>query len=330
MLLSIVMVNWNSTGYLLKCLDSVFHETTGVDFEVIVVDNASTDNGCALVRERFPKVRIVESRSNLGFGGANNVGAGIAQGKYLLFLNPDTLVLGNAIATALGHLDRLKDTGAMGVRLVNPDMTIQTSAILRIPTIMNQVFGIEFLRTRFPRFRIFGTGPLYSKASGPQKVEAISGACMFVKREAFMAAGQFDTRYFMYSEDVDLCKSLQTHGYAVYYADDARVLHFGGASTSLSEVKNFNVFMMKESTYILLTKWRGRWYADLYKASFLTASLVRLCALVLAFPFAFVFRKHARISRAIVKWENILEWSAGIFHGPAGNERPENNGTVNC
>jgi GT2 family glycosyltransferase len=319
--LSIIIVNWNSTGYLLKCLDSVFHETVGLDFEVIVVDNASTDNGCALVRERFPKVRIVESRSNLGFGGANNVGAGQAKGTNLLFLNPDTLVLRNAIATALGHLDRLKDAGAVGVRLLNPDMTVQTSAILRIPTIMNQVFGIEFLRTRFPHFKIFGTGPLFSPGPGPQKVEAISGACMFVKREAFMAAGQFDSRYFMYSEDVDLCKSLQSKGYSVYYTGDAGIVHFGGASTSLSEVKNFNVFMMKESTYILLTKWRGRWYADLYKASFLTASLVRLCALVLAFPFAFVIRKHARISWAIVKWEKILEWSAGFFHSPAGVER---------
>jgi N-acetylglucosaminyl-diphospho-decaprenol L-rhamnosyltransferase len=330
MLLSIVMVNWNSTGYLLKCLDSVFHETTGVDFEVIVVDNASTDNGCALILDRFPEVRIVESRSNLGFGGANNVGAGIAQGKYLLFLNPDTLVLGNAIATALGHLDRLKDAGAMGVRLVNPDMTVQTSAILRIPNIQNQLMGIEFLRTRFPRFRIFGTGPLYSKASGPQKVEAISGACMFVKREAFMAAGQFDTRYFMYSEDVDLCKSLQTHGYAVYYADDARVLHFGGTSTSQSKEKNFNVFMMKESTYLLLKKWRGKRYADLYKAVFFVASLARLSALALALPVAWAVRRHTDVARAIVKWEKILEWSAGIFHGPAGNERPENNGTVSC
>jgi N-acetylglucosaminyl-diphospho-decaprenol L-rhamnosyltransferase len=321
MRLSIIIVNWNSTDYLLKCLDSIFHETTALDFEVIVVDNASTDGGCTLVRDRFPQVVVIESRSNLGFAGANNVGAARAQGNYLLFLNPDTLVLGNAIVTALDHFDRLKDAGAVGVRLLNPDRTVQTSAILRIPTIMNQVFGIEFLRTRFPHFKIFGTGPLYATAALPQKVEAISGACMFVTREAFMAAGQFDTRYFMYSEDVDLCKSMQTHGYSVYYADDARIVHFGGKSTSRSKVKNFNVFMMKESTYMLLKKWRGKRYADLYRAAFLVASIVRLGALAFAFPFAFVIRRHSAVSRSIVKWENILEWSAGFFHGPAGVER---------
>jgi N-acetylglucosaminyl-diphospho-decaprenol L-rhamnosyltransferase len=318
MRLSIVIVNWNSTEYLLKCLDSVFHETKDFDFEVIVVDNASADNACALIRDRFPKVRVIESRSNLGFGGANNVGAEQARGEYLLFLNPDTLVLGNAISTVLGHLDRLKDAGAVGVRLVNPDMSVQTSAILRIPSIMNQLLSVEFLRTRFPRLRIFGTGPLYSKAPGPQKVEAISGACMFVKQEAFIAAGRFDTRYFMYSEDIDLCKSLQIHGFAVYYADDARVLHFGGMSTSRSKVKNFNVFMMKESTYILLNKWRGKRYADLYKAVFFAASVARLVVLVLALPVAFAARRHAEVSWSIVKWEKVLEWSAGFFHGPAG------------
>lgn len=321
MRLSIIIVNWNSTDYLLKCLDSIFHETTVLDFEVIVVDNASTDGGCTLVRDRFPQVILIESRSNLGFAGANNVGAGHALGNYLLFLNPDTLILGNAIAKALGHLDRLKDAGAVGVRLLNPDMTLQTSAILRIPTIVNQLFGVEFLRTRFPHFKIFGTEPLYSPSAGPQKVEAISGACMFVKREAFMAAGQFDTRYFMYSEDIDLCKSLQTHGYSVYYADDARIVHFGGASTSHSKVKNFNIFMMKESTYILLKKWLGKRYAGLYRAAFFVASIVRLAVLGLALPFAFVARRHTEVLWSIVKWEKILEWSAGLFHGPAGVER---------
>jgi N-acetylglucosaminyl-diphospho-decaprenol L-rhamnosyltransferase len=321
MRLSIIIVNWNSTEFALKCIDSVFHETVGIDFEVIVVDNASTDNGCALIRERFPLVKIIESRSNLGFGGANNVGAGVARGTYLLFLNPDTIVLGNAISTALSHLYMLKDAGAIGVRLVNPDMTVQTSSILRIPSILNQLISIEFLRTRFPRFRIFGTGPLYAHEPGPQKVEAISGACMFVKREAFDAAGGFDTRYFMYAEDIDLCKSLQTQGYSVYYTDDAEILHYGGTSTSRSKVKNFNVFMMKESTYILLKKWRGKGYADMYRAAFLVASLVRLCVLVLALPFALAARKQAGVSWSIVKWEKVLEWSAGLFHGPAGAER---------
>jgi len=321
MRLSIIIVNWNSTDYVLKCLRSVFQETKGIDFEVIVVDNASTDNGLSLIRERFPQVRVIESRSNLGFGGANNVGAEHAKAANLLFLNPDTIILGNAIATALGHLDKIKDAGAVGVRLVNPDMTVQTSAILRIPSIQNQLLSVEFLRTRFSRFRIFGTAPLYSPSPGPSKVDAISGACMFVKRDAFEAAGGFDTRYFMYSEDVDLCKSLQANGFSVYYADDARVVHFGGTSTSKSKVKNFNVSMMKESTYILLKKWRGKGYADLYKAAFLVASLFRLCALVLALPFALAVRKQAGVSWSIVKWEKILEWSAGFFHGPAGAQR---------
>jgi GT2 family glycosyltransferase len=311
MLLSVIIVNWNSTDYLLPCLSSLYEQTKGVDFEVIVVDNNSTDGGCARIAGKFPQVRLIQSRTNLGFARANNAGFARAKGDCLLFLNPDTVVVGNAVATAVNHLSRLSNAGALGCKLLNGDSTIQTSALLRFPTIVNQALSVEFLQKRFPRLGLWGISPFYADAAEPVEVEAISGACMFVKREAFSAAGMFDARYFMYSEDVDLCYSIRKQGFKVYFAGDAQIIHYGGKSTDLSQTKHFDILMMKESTYTMLRKWRGKRYAAFYKAAFSFIAAVRLLLLALAFPIAYVGGGAGRITWSLVKWKNILEWATG-------------------
>ncbi len=311
MLLSVIIVNWNSTGYLLPCLSSLYEQTKGVDFEVIVVDNNSTDGGCARIAGNFPQVRLMQSPTNLGFARANNAGFALAKGDYLLFLNPDTVVVRNAIATAVNHLSRTSDAGALGCKLLNGDSTIQTSALLRFPTIINQAVNAEFLQKRFPRLGLWGISPLYANPVNPVEVEAISGACIFVKRIAFALAGMFDTRYFMYSEDVDLCYSIRKQGFKVYYTGDAQIIHYGGKSTDLLHTSNFNVLMMKESAYTMLLKWRGKRYADLYKAAFSFVAMARLLLLALAFPVAYLRGDAGRITWSLVKWKNILEWATG-------------------
>ena len=263
---------------------------------------------------RFPQVQLIENSSNVGFARANNLGAARAKGGYLLFLNPDALVFGKAIEQAVCHLDRLDDAGVVGCKLLNADLSVQTSAILRFPTILNQVFAVEFLRLRFPRLGLWGTAPLFSYTEQPQEVEAISGACMFVKRKAFEAAGGFDTHYFMYSEDVDLCRTIWKQGYKVYYTGDAEVVHHGGKSTVHSKIRNFNILMMKESTYAFLTKWRGRRYAGLYKAAFSVAATARLLLLSLLLPAAFIAGNGRAVLWSIAKWKNVLAWSVGS-HG---------------
>jgi|WetSurMetagenome_2_1015567.scaffolds.fasta_scaffold03197_2 N-acetylglucosaminyl-diphospho-decaprenol L-rhamnosyltransferase len=309
MKLSIIIVNWNSTDFLLSCLDSVYSRAAGIDFEVIVVDNASTDGGAGRIRSRFPEVKMIENFKNAGFGAANNLGAQSARGGYLLFLNPDTIVLGKAIQSLARLMDGLPDAGAIGCRLLNADKTVQTSAILRFPTILNQALGIELLRTAFPRLAFFGTAPLFRDPGVPVPVEALSGACMFVRREAFAAAGGFDERYFMYSEDVDLCREIRNKGYKVYYTGEAEIVHFGGTSTSQSETKAFNVLMMKESTHLFLEKWKGKRYAALYKAAFSLVALVRLALLALSLPAASLLGKGKKVLRSVSKWKNVLAWS---------------------
>jgi len=314
--LSIIIVNYNSTSYLLSCISSIYRETKGVDFEIIVVDNASTDNGCDLIRQQYPLVKIIESSLNLGFAGANNIGFDQAQGEHVFFLNPDTVILENAIATLFGHLTTIKNAGAIGCRLLNSDMSIQTSALLPIPTIANQVFSLEALRTKLHRFAIFGTKPLYEKPGPPVKVPAISGACMMVRREAFKKANMFDISYFMYSEDVDLCYSMRKQGYEIYYSSDARIVHHGGTSTKNSPIKHFNIKTMKTANYTFLKKWRGKRYADLYKTSFAVASCIRLFVLACALPFSLFKGTAKNVLWSIEKWYTILTWSLSPLKRP--------------
>jgi GT2 family glycosyltransferase len=312
MFLSVIIVNWNSTDFLMHCLDAFYTRTTGIRFEVIVVDNASPDNGSALIRNRFPQTIILQSHENIGFAGANNLGVTHAKGEFLLFLNPDTVVEENAVATVVRRLANIIDAGAMGCKLLNSDMTIQTSALLRFPTICNHLFTAEGLKKRFPRMRFWGIRPLFADTGSPEEVEAVSGAAMFVKREAFMAAGKFDTRFFMYSEDVDLCQSIRKNGYKVYYTGDASIVHHGGKSTRHSTINAFSVLMMRQSAYLMLIKWRGPRYAGMYKAAFSLMSIVRILLLASVFPIAFFTGKAPSIIWSLRKWSKILEWSLGL------------------
>ena len=316
MLLSIIIVNWNSTAFLLTCLETVYSQTGGIDFETIVVDNASAEDCAAALSVHFPKVRCVKSEKNLGFAGANNLGFHHTRGEYLLFLNPDTEILGGAISTLLGHLAALRDAGAIGCKLLNSDLTVQTSSILRFPTIGNQIFSFEFLRLKLPRLPFWGIRPLFSAAGGPQEIEAISGACILVRREAFEKIGGFATEYFMYAEDVDLCYRIRKSGYKLYFTADASIIHHGGQSTKKAKVKNANILLMKEATYRFLKTWRGDRYARSYKIAFSLAALLRLFVLAAFFPIAQCIGKGRRIRWTFAKWHTVLMWALGIRRAP--------------
>jgi GT2 family glycosyltransferase len=134
---------------------------------------------------------------------------------------------------------------------------------------------------------------------------------MFVRRKAFEAAGMFDTRYFMYAEDVDLCYGIRMSGFKVYYAGDARIIHHGGKSTDHADTRQVPVAMMRESTHALLTKWKSRRYADAYKKAQLLTAALRCTALLLAYPLALAGGGAARIRWSLAKWTTIFQWAAG-------------------
>src|ERR1700730_4736937 len=144
--LSIIIVNWNSGDYAVKCLASIYASPCDFDFEVVIVDNASSDDSRQVIQQHFPFVKLIRSSTNLGFPRANNLGVVHSTGSNLLFLNPDTEVLGSALARLQSYLNSLPDVGVVGCRLLTSDLSLQTSCVQPFPTLLNQVTDIEQIK----------------------------------------------------------------------------------------------------------------------------------------------------------------------------------------
>lgn len=311
--LSIIIVNWHSAAFVRQCLDTIRPCLQGPRFEVIVVDNASYD-GCDRVIEReYPGVAYIQSPSNLGFARANNLGFESARGEMILFLNPDTEVMPSAIPRLVDVLRSEPDAGMAGGRLLNSDRSVQTSCIQRFPTLLNQLLDSDWLRARYPRHPLWGTGPLYDGSDRPVPVEVISGACILIKRGVFEEVGRFSTDYFMYTEDIDLCHKVRQTGYTAYYCPTAEIVHHGGGSSSQQGDHSFGDVMMRESIYRYFRKTRGPLYAGLYKASMIPAASVRLLALSAAAMFhAGDTARRERMDGARRRWKRKILWAAGV------------------
>jgi GT2 family glycosyltransferase len=307
--LSIIIVNWNSAGYLEKCLETVYENTQGVQFEVIVVDNASFDGCREMLETRFPMVTFIQSGANLGFSGANNLGFERSSGRALLFLNPDTEVVGNALDVMLRVLNRSSKAGIVGARVLNSDRTIQTSCVQRFPSILNQTFDAELLRNLFPKAKFWGTRPLFEKQQGPVAVEMITGACLLIKRELFEEVRGFSTEYFMYSEDVDLCYKARRAGYENYYVDDAIVVHHGGGSSATADQKIHAAIAIRKSLLTFFILRHGRLYAAVYRVTVAIAAVMR-CALLKAVLLG--SRQNARAQKSMTRWSALFQWAIGM------------------
>lgn len=325
--LSIIIVNWNSKDYLRKCLASILATTRDIAYEIIVIDSGSFD-GCAdMLREEFPQVRFIQSQVNLGFAQANNLAAQSGRGECLLFLNPDTEVVGPAINVLLSGTGSLPDAGAVGCRLLNADGTVQTSCIQAFPTILNQVLSTEALRRIMPRSRLWGMRGLFEGGGSPVGVEMISGACLMIRRSVFDRVGHFSTDYFMYAEDLDLCYKARQCGFRNYYCSQGTVVHHGGGSTQQAR-SNFAHIMATVSIWKFLRKFRGAGYGDCYRLGVCGAALMRLALLVVLAPGWLAFSRGARWKAAWGKWFVILHWGLGCFRWPEQPGRAEQVGLV--
>jgi GT2 family glycosyltransferase len=309
--LSFIIVNWNSAAYLQKCLRSMYDHTAGISFEVIVVDNASFDGVEQVLTLQFPGVRFVQLRENKGFAAANNAGFAIASAETICFLNPDTEIRSNVFAAMLDLLRNDGRIGVAGCRLLNTDLTLQTSSVLPFPTLANQVFDIEWLKMRTPRWRLWGMRALFSENARPQEVEAVSGACMVVPRRVFEKVNGFCEDYFMYSEDVDLCYRIRQAGHTVVYDGTMEIIHHGGKSASHAKESRFATVMMREALARYFAKHRSKAYATMYRRLLLVVALVRLAVIAGAAPVLLCTHRGKNIAGMAAKWFWVAQWSTG-------------------
>ncbi len=243
MLLSVVIVNYNVKYFLEQCLSSVFRSGQGLEMEVFVVDNQSVDGSAQMVRERFPGVRLIENKKNLGFSKANNQAIRLAKGRYILLLNPDTVVEDDTLPRVVEFMESHPDAGALGVKMVDGQGRFLPESKRGLPTpgvAFCKIFGLSAL---FPRSRFFGKYHLgYLDKNKTHKVDVLSGAFMLLRSEAIEKTGHLDEEFFMYGEDIDLSHRIMKAGYNNYYFPETRIIHYKGESTKKSSVNYVLVF----------------------------------------------------------------------------------------
>ncbi len=225
--LSVIIVNWNTRDLLGRCLESVYHAAGPLKIEVLVVDNGSADGSAAMVRQRFAQTQLIANAENVGFARANNQALAKSRGRYLMLLNSDTLVLGDALQLLVAYMHLHPTVGAAGPRLLNADGSLQASCHPLL-TPGREFWRLMFLErvVRRATYAVERWDPVL-----PREVEVIKGACMVVRRAVLDQVGLLDDRYFMYSEEMDLCYRISQAGWALYWVPQAQVVHYGGVST---------------------------------------------------------------------------------------------------
>lgn len=242
MKLSVIIVNYNVKYYLEQCLHSVRRALEGIEAEVFVVDNHSTDGSVDYLRKRFREMKFIASNHNLGFARANNLAIKRSKGEYVLLLNPDTIVGNDCIRECLDFMDEHPNAGGLGVRMLKCDGDKAMESRRGLPSPLTAFYKMCGLCARYPQSRRFGKYYMsYLSWTKPERIEVISGAYCLLRHSALDKIGLLDEDFFMYGEDIDLSYRLLKGGYENWYLP-VSILHYKGESTHKSSYRYIHVF----------------------------------------------------------------------------------------
>lgn len=301
---TIVIVNYNVKEYLSSLLQSIIKAEKGLNLEIIVVDNASTDGSVEFLKPRYPFVHFIENDVNFGFGKANNQAIKIATGKFTLLINPDTLISEDTLTTMVHHLENSPKTGAAGCKILNPDGTFAPESRRSVPTPISSLWKMLGLTRLFSNSRAFGDYYLSwvdENKAGP--VPVLSGAFMFFRTELLRHLGGFDERFFMYGEDIDLCYRLSKTDNVIDYIPSTSIIHYKGESTkkeNLDYVITFNKAM-----FLFFNKHYSYAYTFLIRFFVFFGIIIRGCTSYLTA----LFRK----SKSLVTDLTVINLCLGTF-----------------
>jgi len=261
---SVIVVNHNTKELLRKCLDSIYKNTNNITFEVIVVDNDSSDGSVTMVKNEFHRVKTITNKENLGFARANNIGIRKSRGKFIVALNPDTVVLSNAINNLIDFMNKQSGDIMVGGKILNFDGSSQCSC-WRFPTFLSKylaqaLFLIKYIRNPISekmKMNILGRDQV-------QEVDWVSGCFFGVRRNTMLDLGLFDESIFLYNEDVDLCLRLRKLGGKCLYYPRSMIKHLTGAPRSERDNTRFRIVAGYKSTVYFFKKHRGKMYAYLF------------------------------------------------------------------
>ncbi len=310
--LSICIVNWNTKELLRQCLKSIYKKTVGIDFDIIVVDNASQDGSVEMLREEFPQCTAIGSNDNLGFSKANNLAIKKTKGKYILFLNPDTELKTNALAGMVMFLEKNSEYGAVGCKLLNRDESIQFTCARKFPSPFKHLCFLLMIDRIFPGFRLFSTTEMgYWDHLDSREVDCLSGACILTRKNLLDQIGGFDENFFMYGEDVELCYRIKKNGWRISYLAEEEIFHFSGASSSQRKETSFSSVMQLESNYKFMARNYGEGKAFQFRISTFIGSLFRMIFIFIILPIISIYEKNQKekLTYSLKKYSNIFLWS---------------------
>ncbi len=280
--LSIIIVNYNVKEFLENLLNSIVPATVGIETEIFVIDNASSDGSKDIIEQKFPHVKCVWNRENLGFAKANNIGLKMATGKNILLLNPDTILNENTLKVMISFMDNHAEVGMAGCKILNPDGTLQLACRRGFPGPWTSFCKVSGLSNLFPQSRLFARYNLtYRDENQSYEVDAISGSFMMIRKEVYDAIGGLDEDFFMYGEDLDLCYRVQKAGYKVYYVHETQIIHFKGESTKRSSVNDTANF------YNAM-----RLFVRKHFAAYLFVEAILMLGIAVRYSMAFIWRKR--------------------------------------
>lgn len=305
-LLSIIIVNWNVADLLLGAVQSIKANPPSVGFEIIVVDNASTDESILKLKQKFPDVKVITNDLNVGFGAANNQGVEIAEGDYIFFLNPDTLVIEDALDQLLMVFDKDSDIGMVGPQLVkNKELENQFGGARLSRTFLSGILLDLIYVERIPFIGSQLAERLRYPYDSKQEsyVEVISGAAMMVRTSTFKNLGGFDERFFLAGEDIEICDRFWENGYKVYYFPTAKILHYNQSCTPVDPLTVFNNKFLGIARYYELKL--GKNYHFWFR---LAAYLILIPKLLAKSLFSFLKRDTVAAKFNLMKINYLIKW----------------------
>ena len=242
--LSVVIVSYNVSSFLDQALTTLEDSARGIEHEIFVVDNASSDDSVAMVKSKHPSASVIENKDNVGFARANNQALKKVSGRFVLLLNPDTVLRQDTLKTMIDFFESNPETGTAGCKVINPDGSLQLACRRGFPTPGVAFFKMVGLSNLFPKSKTFGAYNLtYLDPDAVAEVDAVSGSFLMLKREVLDTVGFLDEDFFMYGEDLDFCYRIKQAGWKIHYVPLTEIIHFKGESTkTVPTMKSIHTF----------------------------------------------------------------------------------------
>ena len=310
---SIVIVNWNTKDILRNCLFSVYKQTNDITFEVVVIDNASSDGSAQMVKDEFPQVILIENSTNKGFAAANNQGMKISQGRYILLLNSDTVVLDEAIPKTLCFAEQHTEAAVTGCKVLNPDHSLQPTCF-KFPSAINLFLSATYLYKIFPKNHFWGRERMtWWDRNDVRKVDVVTGCFMLVRQEAIERVGLMDEDYFMYAEETDWCWRFKKAGWTNLFYPGAEIIHIGGQSSK--QVKVTMMIQLRRAILQFMKKNYG-------KCHFYIGRILVLIFFILRIPFWLIVSLYPKEHRRAI--DMVSAYSRGCCIILSGREMSSN------